>query len=38
MPDQPDDKPLPEPASLATLAIGALAALAARRRTARSGD
>jgi hypothetical protein len=37
MPDQPDDKPLPEPASLATLAIGALAALAARRRTARSG-
>jgi hypothetical protein len=35
MPDQPDGNPLPEPASLATLAIGALAALAARRRTAR---
>jgi hypothetical protein len=35
LPDQPDDKPLPEPASLATLAIGALAAMASRRRRAR---
>jgi hypothetical protein len=36
VPDQPDGNPLPEPASLATLAIGALAALAARRRRTRA--
>jgi hypothetical protein len=35
VPGQPDGQPLPEPASLATLAIGALAALAARRRSTR---
>lgn len=38
VPDQSDGSPLPEPASLATLAIGALAALAARRRAYRSGN
>jgi MYXO-CTERM domain-containing protein len=36
VPDQPDGNPLPEPASLATLAIGALAALAAHRRRTRA--
>jgi hypothetical protein len=38
VPDQPDSNPLPEPASLATLAIGGLAALAARRRAARRAN
>jgi hypothetical protein len=38
MPEQPDSNPLPEPASLATLAIGALAASAARRRAARRAN